>query len=264
MRIHKTGLGRSVAVGGLLVALSCLQARAQTTAAQSAAEQAKRVPARVTQTVDDTNRVALRGNVHPHARAEFDRGAVADAQPVTRILLLLQRSAEQEAALRQLMEEQQSKNSPNYHAWLTPEDFGKRFGPADADVQAVTDWLNSHGFQNIKVAKGRTAVEFSGNVGQVRNAFGTEIRKFNVKGEDHFANVSDPQIPAALAPVVRGVVALHNFRHEPHTHLLGTFQRTKSTGELRPLFTYTDSNSTTPFFGVGPADFAKIYNVPTT
>src|SRR5258708_7583369 len=161
MRIHKTGLRRSVAVGGLLVALSCLQARAQTTAAQSAAEQAKRVPARRTQPVDDRNRVARRGNVHPHARAEFDRGAVADAQPVTRIMLLFQRGAEQEAALRQLMEEQQAKGSANYHAWLTPQDFGKRFGPADADVQAVTDWLTSRGFQNPKGAKGKTPLQFS-------------------------------------------------------------------------------------------------------
>src|SRR6266404_3607128 len=261
MRIHKTGLRRSVAVGGLLVALSCLQARAQTTAAQSAAEQAKRVPARVTQTVDDTNRVALRGNVHPHARAEFDRGAVADAQPVTRIMLLFQRSAEQEAALRQLMEEQQSKNSPNYHAWLTPEDFGKKFGPADADVQAVTDWLTSRGFQNVKVAKGKTVVEFSGNAGQVRNAFGTEIHKFNVNGEEHFANVSDPQIPAALAPVVRGIRSLHNFHPKPQARQLGSFRRME-TGEIRPLFTYTDVNGT--FYAVGPADFAKIYNIPTT
>src|SRR6266853_1498780 len=237
MKIHRTSWGRGVLFGTAALAFCAWKAGAQSTAARSGGEQNSRVAARVLDTVDDTNRSMLRGNVHPMARPEFDRGTVADAQPLTRILLLLQRSAEQEAALRQLMEEQQSKNSANYHAWLTLENFGKKFGPPDVDVQAVTDWLNSHGFQNIKVAKGKTVVEFSGNVGQVRNAFGTEIRKFNVKGEDHFANVSDPQIPAALAPVVRGVVALHNFRHEPHTHLLGTFQRTKSTGELRPLFT---------------------------
>src|SRR5713101_5766776 len=260
MSIHKTGLNRGVLAGALLLAFSCFPAAGQTPAAQSGAEQKSRVPARVTDTVDDTNRTMLRGNVHPMARAQFDRGAVADAQPLTRILLVLQRSAEQEAALRQLMEEQQSKSSPNYHAWLTPEDFGKKFGPADADVQAVTDWLNSHGFQNIKVAKGKTVVEFSGNVGQVRKAFGTEIRNFNVKGEDHFANVSDPEIPAALAPVVRGVVALHNFRPKPQVHSLGTFQRNAKTGEVRPAFTFTDVNGT--FYAMGPADFATIYNIP--
>src|SRR6266481_1501802 len=261
MSIHKTGLTRGVLAGASLLAFSCFPAAAQTPAAQSGVEQKSRVPARVTDTMDDTNRTVLRGNVHPKARAEFDRGAVADAQPVTRILLVLQRSAEQEAALRQLMEEQQSKNSPNYHAWLTPEQFGQQFGPADADVQAVTDWLTSHGFQNIKVAKGKTVVEFSGNAGQVRNAFGTEIRKYNVKGEEHFANASDPQIPAALAPVVRGIRSLHNFHPKAQARQLGSFRRME-TGEIRPLFTYTDANG--QFFGVGPADFAAIYSVPTT
>ncbi|MCU1240773.1 MAG: hypothetical protein JWO71_1499 [Candidatus Acidoferrum typicum] len=262
MRIYKTGLGRGVLVWSSLLALSCLQAGAQTTAAQSGAEQTKRVPARVTQTVDDTNRVALRGNVHPNARAEFDGGVVVDAQPMTRIMLLFQRSAEQEAALRQLMEEQQAKGSANYHAWLTPQDFGKKFGPADADVQAVTDWLTSRGFQSIKVSKGKTVVEFSGNVGQVRNAFGTEIHKYNVNGKEQFANVNNPQIPAALAPVLRGVVALHNFRPKPMYQRLGTFQRNAKTGEVKPALTFTDVNGT--FYAMGPADFATIYNIPST
>src|SRR6202140_5083074 len=261
MRLHGNSFGRGALVGAALLAFSGIHAGAQTNAAQSNAEQKTRVPARVMDTVDDTNRTVLRGNVHPKARAEFDNGAVSDAQPVTRILLLLQRSAEQEAALRQLMEEQQSKNSPNYHAWVTPEDFGKKFGPADADVQTVTDWLTSHGFQNIKVAKGKTVVEFSGNGGQVRKAFGTEIHRYNVNGEEHFANVSDPQIPVALAPVVRGIRSLHNFHPKPQARNLGSFRRTES-GEVRPLFTYTDSNG--QFFGMGPADFAKIYNIPAS
>src|SRR5258706_2400720 len=261
MRIHRTGLGRSVLLASLLLALSSLQARAQTPSAEWPADETMGVRARVTETLDDANGVALRGSVHPHARAEFDRGTVADAQPMTRIMLLFQRSAEQEASLRQLMNEQQAKGSANYHAWLTPEDFGKKFGPADADVQAVTDWLTSRGFQNIKVAKGKTVVEFSGNVGQVRNAFGTEIHQYTVNGKEHLANVSDPQIPAALAPVVRGVVALHNFRPKPMVHSLGTFQRNATTGEVRPAFTFTDVNGT--FNAVGPADFAKIYNIPS-
>src|ERR1700726_4650569 len=131
MRLHGSNLGRGALVGTALLTFFCIHAGAQTNAAQSSAEQKTRVPARVMDTVDDTNRTVLRGNVHPKARAEFDQGAVADAQPLTRILLLLQRSAEQEAALRQLMEQQQAKNSTNYHAWLTPQQFGTQFGPAD-------------------------------------------------------------------------------------------------------------------------------------
>jgi hypothetical protein len=225
-----------------------------------ASAQTPPVRARITEAVDETNLVQLRGDVHPLARAEFDQGVVADSQPATRALLLLQRSPEQEAALRQLMDDQQNKASANFHAWLTPEQFGKKFGPADEDIQAVTAWLTSHGFQVSKISKGRTVIEFSGNAGLVRNAFHTEIHRLLVKGEEHVANVSDPQIPAALTPVVRGVVALHNFRPKSFVHNAGTFRRNAKTGEVKPAFTFTDVNGT--FYAVGPADFAKIYNIP--
>ena len=66
------------------------------------------VPARVVETVDDARRITLSGNVHPLARAEFDRGAVAESQPIGRILLLLKRSDEQEAALETLPEPEPS------------------------------------------------------------------------------------------------------------------------------------------------------------
>src|SRR5208282_4018654 len=187
-------------------------------AGQAAWAQQVTVPARVVAAVDETQTVTLKGNVHPLARAEFDQGAVSDATPATRMMLLLQRSPEQETALRQLLDQQQDKTSANYHAWLTPAQFGTQFGPADADVQAVTGWLQSHGFQNVKVGAGRTTIEFSGNVGQVRNAFHTDIHQYLVHGEQHMANVSDPQIPAALAPVLRGVLGLHNFRPKSLMH----------------------------------------------
>jgi subtilase family serine protease len=208
----------------------------------------------------------LQGNVHPLARPEFDKGVLDDAQPATRALILLQRSPDQETALRQLLDDQQNKSSVNYHAWLTPEQFGKQFGPADSDVQAVTQWLTTHGFQNIKVGAGKTVVEFSGNVGQMREAFHTGIHKFQIRGEMRNANVSDPQIPAALAPVVSGVVGLTNFRPRAHVHQVGTFRKTKATGEVKPLFTFAGcgTSGTQPCFAVGPGDLAKIYSIPTT
>src|SRR5258707_8769013 len=142
--------------------------------------QTRPVPSRVTTQVDDTRTVQLKGNIHPLARPEFDRGAVADSQPMTRMLLTLQRGAEQETALQQLMDSQQTKGSASYHARLTPEQVGKQFGPSDADVPAVTDWLTRQGFQVAKVAAGRGAIEFNGTVAQVRNAFHTEIHKSSV------------------------------------------------------------------------------------
>ena len=218
--------------------------------------------ARVVEAVQNEKVVTLRGNVHPMARATNDRGSLPAAQPVTRIHVLLQRSTEQEAALQQLLAQQQDPSSPRFHAWLTPQEFGQQFGPAESDLQAVKDWLTSQGFSALRVNNGRTLIEFNGTTQQVRNGFHTDMHRLTVNGEEHFANTQDPQIPAALAPVVAGVAGLHNFRPKPMLHRLGKFRRDASTGQITPLFTFTDVNGT--FFGVGPQDFATIYNVPAT
>ena len=248
--------------GGPMVDTAVAQTTAQNAEVQSATLQTPRVAARITRAVDERKLVTLRGNVHPLARPEFDRGAVEDSQPANRMMLLLKRSDDQEATLRQLLDDQQSKASPSYHAWLTPEQFGKQFGPADEDVQAVTDWLMSRGFTGIKVGAGRTTIEFSGSIGQVRNAFHTEIHHFSVNGEAHMANIADPQIPAALVPVVGGVLSLNNFRRKAQSHRVGTFRRTKATGEIKPLFTFSGLCGLSPCHAVGPGDFRTIYNVP--
>jgi len=218
---------------------------------------------RITRPVEGTNLVRLPGNVHPLAQANYDQGAVSDAKPMNRMLLLLQRSEDKEASLKDLLDEQQMKSSAIYHQWLTPEEFGKQFGPADADIQAVTDWLTSQGFQGIKVGVGRVVIEFSGTAGQVGRAFHTEIHNYLVNGEERFANASDPQIPEALASVVAGVVSLHNFPKQSQIRALGTFKRTKSTGEVQPEFTYIGcgSTGTQPCYALGPSDFATIYGV---
>ena len=231
----------------------CLRAESQTA----------RAPARITQAIDEKNLVSLKGNVHPLARAEFDQGPISDAEPLHRMLLLLQRSPVQEAALESLLDAQQDKSSPSYHQWLTPAQFGQQFGPADADIQTVTNWLQSHGFQVTNVTAGRTLIEFSGTAAQVRSAFHTEMHTYKVNGETHIANASDPQIPAALAPVVAGPVSLNNFPIRSHLRQLGTFRRMKGSSLAQPLDKplYTFPGCTPAgCFGLGPADFATIYD----
>jgi hypothetical protein len=222
--------------------------------------QANAVPARVTQPVDLSRLVTLHGNVHPLARPEFDQGVAPDDLPMERMLLVLKRSDSQEASLRQLLDDQQVKSSPQFHQWLTPEQFGRQFGPADSDLQAVTGWLASQGFQVAKVAAGRTVIEFSGSAGLVRQALGSEIHRFRVNGQDHWANTTDPQIPTALAPVVAGFASFNNFPRPSSTHIVDVFSRSSQTGATHPLFTVPTS-STTNVYGVAPYDFATIYNV---
>src|SRR5262249_15918367 len=151
------------------------------------------------------------GHRHPMARPEFDRGPASQDLRMDRMLLVLSSSPEQEVELTQLLDQQQDQASPVYHQWLTPEQFGERFGPSESDIQVVNSWLQTHGFQVESVAKGRNLVEFSGTVRQVEAAFHTSIRRYGVHGVEHIANSSDPEIPAALATVVTGFVSLHDF-----------------------------------------------------
>jgi subtilase family serine protease len=249
MRLPKSNLASGAVLFFSLLTLFSWRLSAQTAT----------TPARLTQAIDENNRVTLTGNVHPLARPEFDQGPVDAAQPLNRILLLLKRSPVQEAALQNLLEEQQDKSSPNYHVWLTPDQFGKQFGPADADIQAVMEWLASEGFTDTQLSPGRIVIEFSGNAGQVRNAFHTEIHRFVIDGKEYSGNAADPQVPAALAPVVAGIVSLHNFPRTSHSRLLGLFRRTLGKAGLEPLFTFPTPTGKT-FYGMGPGDFATIYN----
>lgn len=218
----------------------------------------------ITQTVRENDRAILPGNTHPLARPEFDRGLVSPSMLLQHLFLVLQRSPEQAAALQKLLDEQQDRSSPIYHKWLTPVEFGQRFGPSDQDIQTVVQWLESRGLQVASIANGRVAIEFSGTVAQVQQAFHTEIHNYDVNGNMHWANSSDPQIPAALAPVVVGVAALHDFKPKPMSHSV-RIPGLKANGRTaRRSFTYPDycslgTSGCEP--AVGPADIATIYSV---
>ncbi len=212
----------------------------------------------------------LHGNTYPLARPQFDFGTAPATLPMQRMLLVLKRSPQQEHALRTLLDNQQDKYSPNYHQWLTPEQYGKQFGPTDADLQVITTWLQSHGFQ-VGTTKGRTVIEFSGSASQVQEAFHTTIHKYIVNGEQHWANANDPSIPNALTPAVAGIDSLHNFKAKPMNVFHGIGTREKSTGRITPKakqeFTFTPGGANpcngqdNNCYSVGPFDFAAIYNV---
>jgi hypothetical protein len=209
----------------------------------------------ITQPVDEARLTVLKGNTHALARPQFDLGTAPATLPMQRMLLVLKRSAEQESALRKLLDDQQDKHSPNYHKWLTPEQFGKEFGPTDADMQTITSWLQSHGFQ-VGTSKGRTVLEFSGSASQVKEAFHTTVHKYIVNGEQHWANASDPSIPTALTPAVAGVLTLHNFLKRPAIHVSEARLPAKFKPGSPPQFTSSVDGS----HALTPEDYAVIYN----
>jgi subtilase family serine protease len=214
----------------------------------------------ITQAVNEAQLSVLPGNTHPLAKPQFDLGTAPAALPMERMLLVLKRSPEQELALRQLLDNQQDKSSPSYHKWLTPDDFGKQFGPTDTDLQTITTWLQSHGFQ-VGTTKGRTVLEFSGSASQVQEAFHTTIHKYLVNGEQHWANSSDPSIPTALVPAVAGVLTLHNFIKKPTIHFTGKPVPAKLVPGRKPEVTFPPQNGQPAINALAPSDYAVIYNI---
>ena len=226
---------------GLFAALGALAALglAGTAAAQS-------IRPLVTHGIDERQTVELSGNLRSEANAQNDRGRVDDALPLDHMQLLLQRPAETEAALDKFIDLLHDKASPYFHHWLSAEEFGADFGPATSDIQTVSSWLTAHGFTVEGVQTSGMVIDFSGTAGQVREAFKTEIHQLDVAGVTHIANMSNPHVPAALAPVVAGVVSLHDFR--PHTN-------------FKPRSDYTFSSGGSTFQALVPADLATIYNL---
>lgn len=198
----------------------------------------------ITQSINSGQRVTLRGNTRNSANAANDRGRLADSQNLEGLQLQLRRPPELQQALDQFSEDLQNPASPNYHQWLTAAQFGEKFGVAQADVDAISSWLESQGFVVDQVYPNKMTIAFSGTVGQLRQSFHTEIHNLAVNGAAHFANMSDPQVPAALAPAIAGIVSLNDFRPQPMKH-------------ARAEYTFTGSRQ---LEAVVPADIATIYN----
>ncbi|MGO4882770.1 MAG: protease pro-enzyme activation domain-containing protein [Bryobacteraceae bacterium] len=195
--------------------------------------------------VDETNLVTLPGNTHIAARPQFDQGAVADDYFLPHIQLLLKRSPAGERTLEEFIDRLHDPASTDFHRWLTAEDFGRRFGPAPRDIDAVVNWLRSHGFTVGTVYRSGMLIDFAGTAAQVRDAFHTEIHGYLVDGESYTANTTDPHIPVALSRFVEGPASLHSFHRHAHLrkgHLTQTFK------------------GATQYY-VTPSDFATIYNV---
>jgi len=183
--------------------------------AQDQVAETPRPPARIVEPVNDAKLVLLRGNTRPETRLGTDLGSVDPQLPMQRMLLILRRSPEQEAALAEFNAHQLDPNSLDFHHWLTPEEFGALYGPSDDDLETVRSWLQNHGFTVDNVNKGRVFIEFSGTAGLVQQAFHSEIHRYNVRGEEHIANSNDPSIPEALIPVITGIFSLNNFYTRP-------------------------------------------------
>jgi subtilase family serine protease len=213
---------------------------------------------RITQPINDAVRVTLKGNVHPLAQAHFDLGTVSDSLPASRMVLLLQRSPEREAALRQFLQDADRPGSPTFQKWLKPDQFGELYGLTDSEIATVSGWLQEGGFAVSRINRAKTAIEFSGTAGEVRSAFHTQIHAYLVNGEEHYANDVDPQVPAALAPVIAGITPINDFRPKSYIRNLRKAVYDRRTKKFVADWTFPAGQDS---LDLGPGDFAMQYDL---
>ena len=214
---------------------------------------------RITATIESSRTVVLKGSVRSQARAEYDQGAVDASLQLPYVVMVMKPSAAQHAELQQLLAQQQDSGSPNYHKWLTPENYADRFGLSRSDTDKISRWLRSEGFTIVQVARGRDWIAFSATAGLVENTFHTQIHRYNLDGESHFANATELAIPKALEGAVVGFRGLDDFRWKPMG--LGGVAPSKLIlpAILGPFFTNGGGNDGSNF--LAPDDFATIYDV---
>src|SRR6516225_7406791 len=207
--------------------------------------------------VDPGQRVMLKGHHPAWASAQNDAGAVSSDLALERLTIVLNRPPQVEAAFKQFLADQQNPQSQNYHHWLTPVEIGKRFGVSDHDLDAVTGWLQTQALTVDEVSNSRVRVTFSGPAANVANAFGGELRYFQVGSEKRISLTSVPQIPAALSRLVRSISGLSTVKtHPQHRLKVGKVPVKQSSEKTLPDLTLSDGSH-----AIVPADFATIYNL---
>ena len=206
--------------------------------------------------VSSTSRVAIQHTIPVRARNATDLGAAPANRVLDSLSIYFNMTDAQQASLNQLLIDQQNPNSPRYHQWLTPEQFGAQFGLSNQDLAKVTAWLTSQGFTVTGTSSSNTYINFTGTVAQAEQAFGTSIHMLLADGEQHISNISDPTLPAGMAAVVTNISGLHDFRVKPRSHARQVPAAAQADA-LHPQFT----SSLTGSHFIAPGDFYTIYDV---
>jgi hypothetical protein len=203
-------------------------------------------PDRISGPIVSGQLVKLSAGVPLKAQPQYDLGRVDPSLKLGYMTLLTVPSASQQKAIDQLLAQQQNPRSPQYHKWLTPEQYADRFGLSPNDIQKLCVWLQSQGFAIVRVARGRNFIVFSGTAAQAESAFQTEIHNFDINGEKHFSNTTPISIPAALSGVVAGIRGLSNFPAKSHA--------------IRAKPAYTEPGAGQGYW-IAPGDITTMYDL---
>ncbi|MDQ2832528.1 MAG: protease pro-enzyme activation domain-containing protein [Acidobacteriota bacterium] len=205
--------------------------------------------------IESSRETPLPGTVSGRALRASDLGAAPADRKLDSITMFFSMTPAQQADLNQLLAAQLDPASPSYHQWLTPQQFGARFGLSSADLSKVSTWIARQGFTIIGTAPSANSIQFTGTVAQAQQAFGVTIHSLSSNGEQHISNLSAPVLPSAISSVVTSITGLNDFRMRPHSRV-----RNITLGPSQPRNTQSPGGKVQHF--IAPGDLYTIYDFP--
>jgi pseudomonalisin len=95
----------------------------------------------------------------------------------------------------------QQPGSPQYHRWLSPQEFADRFAPSREEYEALAQWLEGQGFV-VRRWQNRLRVDFSGSVARAERTFGVRMNYYRHARRTDIANENAPLLPIQFADSV--------------------------------------------------------------
>jgi hypothetical protein len=131
---------------------------------------------------------------------------VSQLQPVERLAserhlnLAIGLPLRNQAGLTALLQQLNDPASPNYRQWLTPEQFTEKFGPTEADYQAVADWAKANGLKVSATHPNRVLLDVEGSVADIEQALHVRLQVYQHPHEARtfYAPDAEPQLDLAV------------------------------------------------------------------
>jgi subtilase family serine protease len=121
-----------------------------------------------------------------------------------------------EQRLDRLVAQQYTKADPNFHKWVTQDQFNAQFAPTSKELKAVQNWLNAHRLKTVDVAENNLYVKVQGTVADVEQTFHVQIDNFDLNGQTFRSNTNDPSINDSSGQLVAAITGLDDFGFEPN------------------------------------------------
>ena len=142
----------------------------------------------------------------------IDQGAL---DPASVVVVNVWLKLHNEQQLDRLVEQQKQKGSPNYHQWITQDQFNAAYAPTPQEVKAVSNFLTAHNLTVLSVAENNLYVKAQGAVGDLQKAFHVQIHQYNLNGASYRSNTSDPSISDPAGGHIAAITGLDDYGFEP-------------------------------------------------